>query len=611
MALWQDGGELRRTILVAMRQAEVDCGVAMLQEQSSQGDSRWPDKDRVVFGDFSLFAKGDGYLIFKGDVPMASASGIKFRFVRTEADNPKQIMQVEGNALRKQFRIISATPANRWDFFIFRENNLMPLKKIDVPDHAVGRSAAYYGQWNSGITLNITGSFVLSMVNHGNLIKSNYGGNLDLVFTFISNCFNSIQQISNFNTVRYFKKFSENNCSQAEVIDVLFWLLMVGQKNKYVSELLDKIAIENAAPFSEYLHQLLAFGSGFQFPDNVKIFESLLERLSALPKGCFRWVVFYSQTWRNQIKLSDPKRDVDALVLILHDCPQVLMDGQVSGKVIDYMCSNLPLERLLVQLHEVGQKSQIYRKLIEGAALKYLFSKKWNIDKKKLILSSDFIQQFSELPELNLEELGDMMDIFYNENPVSAVLQLAALSPAYLVPLIDHKVFEIVTKLLASIEDSSDEKLFADISLQSTGLSLFPLTETLVLQRLDDYRAKVSQVTPDINGDQSTIEETLATVYVAAPRKESSRLGISGGDVNHGRWVIPKGDLRPIGELQGGFAIYMGTVPIPTQLGSKFKFVTSKATNFSDTILSTTGWKLGTRASGAPNARRITSASRS
>ena len=90
-----------------------------------------------------------------------------------------------------------------------------------------------------------------------------------------------------------------------------------------------------------------------------------------------------------------------------------------------------------------SSSSQLLRRFIE-ICLSSRKTIRWNIDKKKLILSSDFIQQFSELPELNLEELGDMMYIIY----VSAVLQLAALSPAYVVPLIDHKVSEIVTRLL-------------------------------------------------------------------------------------------------------------------------------------------------------------------
>ena len=424
MEFWRDGGELR-TILVAIQQMEFDCGVAMVQVQPPQGS---PNTDRAVFGDFHLLTRGEGYLIFKGEVAMTSE--IKFRFVRTEVDNPKRILQIEGNDFPNDFRLIADTLANHWHYFIFKEN-FGSAGLNWTPSRVAHR----------GLYLNITGSFVLSTVNHANLIKSNYGGNLDAAFNFIYNCFVNIEKSSALTKIAsYFIQFAKSNCNRTEMIDVMFWLLMVEEKNWCKSNFLGASVTENAASFSEYLHQLLAFGSGFQLTENVNIFESLLKRLSALPKGCFRWVVFYSPTWYNRIKSFNAKLNVESLTAILRDYPQVLMNEQVADKFIDYMCSNMSLKPLLTQLHEVRQKNQMYRKFIDGSAFKYLFSKKLNIDEKKLILDSDLIQQFSELPELNPEELDGMINLFYSENLVSTVLQLATLSPAYLEPLIDCKV---------------------------------------------------------------------------------------------------------------------------------------------------------------------------
>ena len=69
-------------------------------------------------------------------------------------------------------------------------------------------------------------------------------------------------------------------------------------------------------------------------------------------------------------------------------------------------------------------------------------------------------------------------------------------------------------------------------------------------------------------------ESTLtATVFIAAPFVENNNLEIIGEDKHLGKWAHPQGKFDSVIEINSNWRIFKGSIPVPSRIGSQFKFV--------------------------------------
>ncbi len=65
----------------------------------------------------------------------------------------------------------------------------------------------------------------------------------------------------------------------------------------------------------------------------------------------------------------------------------------------------------------------------------------------------------------------------------------------------------------------------------------------------------------------------MATVFLAAPTGKNHKLAIIGRDLRLGNWKEPRGHFEQIVQISKDLSIFKGVVPVPTLIGSQFKFV--------------------------------------
>ena len=161
----------------------------------------------------------------------------------------------------------------------------------------------------------------------------------------------------------------------------------------------------------------------------------------------------------------------------------------IANRVMTYLLRHRSIDVLFLQL-QVAKMPADYRDLITGTFVVYIATKKMNQESARQILLSEFIRWSAtqvKRPDEPSGQLEEILKTLFNRDQLQTIIELAVLTPDYLV----QQCSPILERIIADkLEDSADgfdancENYLINVVFESERLSRFPSSELQLQTRL-------------------------------------------------------------------------------------------------------------------------------